>query len=126
MASNQFVPKRVPIAVAADDAGAADGCSSGELVALMVLGDSMQPEFTEGEVIVIEPEGLARDGSYVLAMQAEELIFRQLRRQASGWLLHPLNPAYPDLAIADLTPVRGVIIQKSQPGRRRSLKRYVD
>ncbi len=26
-------------------------------VALMVLGDSMLPEFAEGEIIVIEPEG---------------------------------------------------------------------
>ena len=44
-----------------------DACSSAEPFALMVLGDSMEPEFVEGEVILIEPEGLATDGSYVLA-----------------------------------------------------------
>ena len=46
----------------------------------MVLGDSMAPEFVEGDVIIIEPEGLAVDGSYVLAQADGEWIFRQLVR----------------------------------------------
>lgn len=104
----------------------AAGCSSGESFALMVLGDSMLPEFAEGEIIVIEPDGLAGDGSFVLARCGEDWIFRQLARDAGGrWRLRPLNPAYPDIAIADLSAVRGVVIQKSKPGRRRASKRYV-
>jgi DNA polymerase V len=102
-----------------------DACASGESFALMVLGDSMLPEFAEGEVIVIEPDGLATDGSFVLAWCRDEWIFRQLRRSGDGWRLHPLNPAYPDVDIPDLGAVRGVIIQKSRPGRRRASKRYV-
>lgn len=106
------------------DAGAA--CSSGESFALMVIGDSMLPEFAEGEVIVIEPDGLAGEGTFVLARCNDEWIFRQLARDAAGgWLLRALNPAWPDMPIADLSPVRGVIIQKSRPGRRRASKRYV-
>jgi DNA polymerase V len=104
----------------------AGACASGESFALMVLGDSMQPEFVEGEIIVVEPEGLATDGSYVLAWSDEEWIFRQLVRRAQGWSLHALNPAYPEIALADLAAVRGVIIQKSRPGRRRQSKRYVE
>ena len=46
---------------------AASACASGEPYALMVLGDSMLPEFEEGEIIVVEPEGVARDGSFVVA-----------------------------------------------------------
>ncbi len=103
---------------------AVDACSSGESFALMVLGDSMLPEFSEGEVIVIEPDGLAAHGSFVLAW-ADEWIFRQLVRDGEGWRLHALNPAYPDIPIPDLSAVRGVIIQKSRPGRRRASKRYV-
>ena len=36
-----------------------------------------------------------------------------------GWRLHPLNPAFPDAAIPDLSSIHGVIIQKALPGRRR-------
>lgn len=103
-----------------------DACSSAEPFALMVLGDSMAPEFVEGEVILIEPEGLATDGSFVLAQLAGEWIFRQLVRHDAGWRLQALNPAYPAADIPGLDAVKGVIIQKSQPGRRRATKRYVD
>lgn len=85
----------------------------------------MAPEFNEGEIIVIEPEGLARDGSYVLAWHADEWIFRQLRGGPGAWRLHALNPAYPDAALASLEAVRGVVIQKAVPGRRRASRRYV-
>lgn len=103
-----------------------EACSSAEPFALMVLGDSMEPEFLEGEVILIEPEGLATDGSFVLAQLAGEWIFRQLVKQGAGWRLQALNPAYPATDISDLEAVKGVIIQKSKPGRRKASKRYVD
>jgi SOS-response transcriptional repressor LexA len=103
-----------------------DACSSAEPFALMVLGDSMEPEFVEGEVILIEPEGLATDGSFVLAQLAGEWIFRQLVRHGTGWRLQALNPAYPAADIGGLDAVKGVIIQKSRPGTRRATKRYVE
>lgn len=100
-------------------------CAGGEAFALMVQGQSMAPEFLEGEIIIIEPEGLARDGSYVLAWHQAQWTFRQLLRTETGWLLHALNPAFADDPIADLSPVCGVIIQKALPGRRRASKHYV-
>ena len=109
---------------AAFDAALPD-CAGGESFALMVQGHSMAPEFLEGEIIIIEPEGLARDGSYVLAMHQQEWTFRQLLRSADGWLLHPLNPAFADAPIPDLASIHGVIIQKALPGRRRATKHYV-
>lgn len=113
----------IPITAAAESESSA--CGEAEAFALMVLGDSMAPEFLEGEVIIIEPEGLAADGSYVLAQLNGEWIFRQLARVGEAWELRPLNPAYPASVISDLSSVRGVIIQKSKPGRRRESKRYV-
>ena len=101
------------------------GCDSAEAFALRVIGQSMVPEFNEGEIIVIEPEGLAKDGSYVLALHDGEFIFRQLRADGPAWRLHALNPAWPDLPLASLADVRGVVIQKALPGRRRASKRYV-
>jgi len=103
-----------------------DGCGGGEPFALMVLGDSMAPEFDDGDIVVIEPDGLATDGSFVLARCGGDWVFRQLRRRADGWTLRALNPRYPPTDIADLAAVRGVVIQKSRPGRRRAAKRYVD
>lgn len=110
---------------AAGEVASAGACSGSEAFALRVLGTSMEPEFNEGEIIVIEPEGLLRDGSYVLAQHDGEWIFRQLCQGAGGWRLHALNPAFADLPLADLSAVRGVIIQKALPGRRRASKRYV-
>jgi len=114
--------RTIPIVPAAQD----DGCEGAEPFALVVLGDSMAPEFVEGEVIVIEPEGLARDGCYVVARVDGDWILRQLEAAGDGWALRPLNPAYPSLPLADLSSVRGVVIQKTRPGRRRAAKRYVE
>lgn len=100
-------------------------CSSAEPYALMVLGDSMLPEFEEGEIIVIEPEGLARDGSYVVAWHKDEYIFRQLVRHNERWYLKPLNDIYPIDEVPGLEVVKGVVIQKKKPGDRSSAKFYV-
>ncbi len=111
----------------ARDADVGDSlCGSGEAFALMVLGESMAPEFVEGDIVIIEPEGLARDGSYVLAEVGGELVFRCLHQQGSGWRLLALQPGHPEYELADLACVRGVIIQKSRPGRRRETRRYVE
>lgn len=114
--------RTIPIAPAAE--GEHGACSGAESFALMVLGDSMAPEFAEGDVIVIEPEGLATDGSFVLAQHGGEWIFRQLVAAGDAWRLRPLNPAYPTLDLPDLAAVRGVVIQRTTPGRRKSTTRY--
>jgi SOS-response transcriptional repressor LexA len=121
-------PFPIPVVPAGENAvdAALDHCSGAEPFALMVLGDSMEPEFSEGDIIVVEPEGLARDGSYVMAWLDGEWIFRQLVGRDGDWKLRPLNPKYPTAPIADLSVIKGVIIQKSKPGRRKAAKRYVD
>lgn len=106
----------------------AAACSGSESFALRVLGDDMAPEFVEGEIIIIEPDGALKDGSFVLANLADEWIFRQLRRNDVGWSLRALNPErtdLPELPLPDLSPVRGVVIQKAVPGRRKLSKFYI-
>ena len=115
--------RRIIPVVPDTDAG---DCAGAESFALLVLGDSMAPEFVEGEVIVVEPDGLARDGSFVVAQVDGEWTLRQLVADAGGWKLKALNAAYPESALHDLAAVRGVVIQKSRPGRRRAGKRYVE
>jgi SOS-response transcriptional repressor LexA len=116
--------KRASIPILARGDAAVTTCGGAEPFALMVLGDSMAPEFCEGEVIVIEPEGLASDGAYVLACVQGEWIFRRLVARAEGWRLAALDARYPPIDIADLAPVRGVVIQKSRPGRRGCVRFY--
>jgi SOS-response transcriptional repressor LexA len=115
-------PKVVPI-VPADAQG---DCAGAEPFALMVLGGSMEPEFSDGDVIVVEPEGLATDGSFVVAQLDDGWTLRQLRRDDDGWTLRALDATHPPQPIADLAPIRGVVIQKSRPGRRSQRKRYVE
>lgn len=116
--------KLIPIASAASEEPG--DCSAAEPFVLMVLGDSMAPEFSEGEIVVVEPEGHATDGSFVVAQLADGWTLRQLARTTAGWELRALDPAWPAVAIPDLVPVRGVVIQKSLPGRRRAARRYVE
>jgi DNA polymerase V len=124
-------PPTPPSAIYADAAAPSAAalvpdCGGGESFALMVMGYSMAPEFNEGEIIIIEPEGVAKEGSFVLAWQADEWTFRQLLRTATAWVLHPLNPVFPDVILKDgLACVKGVIIQKALPGRRRATKHYI-
>lgn len=126
MSPGQAAHEDSPAHAQADVNAMEPGCSGGETFALQVLGTSMEPEFMEGDIVLIEPDGLLRDGSYVLAVHQDEWIFRQLLRTASGWRLHALNAAFGGIALDDLAAVRGVIIQKAVPGRRRASKRYID
>ncbi|MBL8488402.1 MAG: S24 family peptidase [Rhodocyclaceae bacterium] len=120
-----MIARRIVPILPETDAALTD-CAAAEPFALMVLGDSMEPEFLEGEIILVEPEGLATDGSYVLAQPDGEWIFRQLRGGPAAWRLVALNPTYPEIPLAGLDAVKGVIIQKSKPGRRKATKRYVE
>jgi SOS-response transcriptional repressor LexA len=99
-----------------------DSCG-GEPFVLRVVGDSMMPEFSDGNVILIEPDGVVQNGSFVLALHNGEYIFRQLQIEDGKYYLKPLNAEYPTLEIADMTAVHGVITQGG--GIRRSQrKRY--
>jgi SOS-response transcriptional repressor LexA len=88
-------------------------CSESEPYALRVLGDSMLPEFKEGVIIIIDPAGAIRDGSYVIANHDDELIFRQLRIQDNKYYLQPLNDLYDTVEISSLDAVTGVITQQA-------------
>jgi SOS-response transcriptional repressor LexA len=121
-------PINIPVVAATtqESAMADSNCSGNEIVALMVLGDSMTPEFIEGEILVIEMGAPVMEGSFVIAEVAkEDFIFRLLKRDDQGWQLHALNPAYPDIAIAGLDTIKGVVTHKKKPGSRKSVKYYV-
>jgi phage repressor protein C with HTH and peptisase S24 domain len=69
-------------------------CSESEPFALQVQGDSMEPEFKDGCVIIIEPGGFIENECYVVAQNSDGLIFRQLFIEGELYILRPLNPEY--------------------------------
>lgn len=109
--------------------GADSGCSGGEAFALRVLGEDMLPEFREGDIIIVEPDGALKDGCFVLACPGGDWMLRQLARRGDGWVLRVLNPAActvaPEIPLADLAVVHGLVIQKAVPGRRRLTRSYL-
>jgi SOS-response transcriptional repressor LexA len=69
--------------------------------AMRVGGDSMEPKFSAGDVVVIAPTISPRPGDFVVATdESGEATFKQYRdagRNAEGsavFELHPLNPLY--------------------------------
>jgi len=100
----------------------ASSCSKAEPFALQVLGDSMLPEFKDGVVIVVDPEGVVRDGCYVVALHNEEYSMRQYRHHEGKHYLVPLNDLYQTEEIPGIEVIKGVVIQ--QAGRRRKDRRF--
>lgn len=76
--------------------------ASGEHVfALRVRGDSMEPEFREGDIVIVNPHVEAKPGDYVIVKNdAFEVTFKQLKRYGDTLVLHPLNPKYPDIELS--------------------------
>lgn len=99
-------------------------CSGNEPYALRVLGDSMEPEFKEGEVIIIEPQVTAEEGDYVIAVHDNEILFRELSLINDHWYLRPLNNQYPTVEISPAGSIKGRIISKSS-GKGRQTKSYL-
>lgn len=64
--------------------------------ALRVSGDSMEPEFQQGMILIIEPELSPEPGDYVVARNGDnETTFKQLVKDGPDWYLRPVNPRYP-------------------------------
>ncbi|WP_417070790.1 LexA family protein [Niveibacterium terrae] len=68
--------------------------------ALRVAGDSMEPDFPAGTVLIVEPDLEAHPGDYVIAKNGDqEATFKQLVKDGADWYLKPLNPRYPIKAL---------------------------
>jgi hypothetical protein len=89
------------------DSGMQEGSCGAEPFALRVIGDSMAPEFKDGCIIIIDPEGVISDGCYVLARHEDGYIFRQLIYAGGTYLLKALQKGE-SIVIPDLTPVAGL------------------
>lgn len=83
--------------------------------ALRVVGDSMEPEFKEGDVIIVNPGVEAAPGDFVVVKSNEEATFKQLKKFGPRWVLHPLNPKYADLEVKrDGFKIIGKVVKKEK------------
>ena len=79
------------------------------LFAVKVVNDSMEPEFREGDVLIVNPNLEAKSGDYVIAklLADNEATFKKLIIHAGPGpgkrllILRPLNPRYEDMVIPD-------------------------
>jgi SOS-response transcriptional repressor LexA len=81
--------------------------------ALRVQGDSMEPVFPSGSIIIVDPALEPRQGSYVVVRldAAEQATFKQLVIDGGTHYLKPLNPRYPLLQIRESATLCGVVRQ---------------
>lgn len=98
------------------------GCSAKAPFALQVLGDSMEPEFRDGAVIIVDPNVPAFDGAYVVCDHDGETTMRQFVIRDGRHFLVALADQYPDLEINGSFTLRGVVTQQAR-NRRAGLKR---
>nr|DAE23276.1 MAG TPA: Repressor protein CI [Myoviridae sp. ctTK08] len=79
---------------------------------LRVQGDSMMPEFAQGDIIVVAPHAQPENGSYVVVVQDDKATFKKLVYDGAKPYFKPLNPQYPMLESNENTRIAGVVKQK--------------
>lgn len=81
--------------------------------ALLVDGDSMEPKFPHGCVIIVDPAKQAENGAYIVVRETESAAatFKQLYIDGSRKYLKPLNPRYPLMEFKEETVICGVVVK---------------
>lgn len=96
--------------------------------ALKIQGDSMLPEFAEGDVVIIDPRATVKPGDFVVAkLDREECAtFKKYRDRGVDrdgvqvFDLVPLNHDYPTLTVSAANPGRIIGVMVEHRRRRRS------
>lgn len=87
------------------------------IFALRVKGDSMEPEFVEGDIIILNPCVKANPGDYVIVKNDDgEATLKQLKQYGKIQVLHPLNPKYPDIELSEKHQyiIAGKVVEKKK------------
>lgn len=84
--------------------------------ALRVIGPSMLPKFSEGEIIIVDPDESPDPGRYVVAKKTGEnaVTFKQLGQESGQMFLRALNPDWPEqiIRLTEEWHICGVVICK--------------
>lgn len=89
---------------------------SDQSYALRVQGESMLPRFTEGEIIIVDPNVSPDSGKFVIARRNsdQKTTFKQLMKDDGDFYLKALNPEWSDryIRMTEEWHVCGVVICK--------------
>jgi SOS-response transcriptional repressor LexA len=83
--------------------------------ALRVKDNSMQPLFSEGEIIFVNPDLKYKPGHYVVVEcqggRSGAAMLRQLKQLGTHYILHPLNRKYDDLPLTKGAQIYGKVVR---------------
>ena len=81
--------------------------------ALRINGDSMEPVFPNGGIIIVDPDVQPNPGSYVVVRleDSQQATFKQLVLDGGEQYLKPLNPRYPIMPVREHASFCGVVRQ---------------
>ena len=96
--------------------------TNSEPYALQNLGNSMEPEFEDSCIIIIDPGMQAHHKAYVLIRYEDELYFRQYFEENGKKIIKALNPIFPSIELVKEFKVLGCIVQQKQ--RKQKAKHY--
>ena len=89
-----------------------------EYFALAIKGDSMMPEYRDGDVLILRKQDSCETGDDCAVMvNGDDATFKRVRRSEKGIALQPLNPAYDPMFFSNeeimSLPVRiiGVVVE---------------
>lgn len=94
-----------------------NSCAENEPFALRVLGNSMEPEFQEGHIIVVEPSQDLESGRFVVAQHEGEYLLRRLVMDGAWWRLEAINDSYPTITVSGPAAIWGRVIQRASRRR---------
>lgn len=82
--------------------------------ALQVPDDSMEPEFKEGEIIIVDPTVKAEHNCFVVARDGQDsrVSLKQLIAHGAKQYMKPLNSRYPLIEVLGELLVSGVVTAK--------------
>jgi SOS-response transcriptional repressor LexA len=83
-------------------------------IALKVSGESMEPDYQNGDIIYLDPDVAAVHGKDVVIRLGDQVAFKRLVVESERRYLKPLNPNWPDKFIEIPADARilGVVVGK--------------
>lgn len=112
---NQMVKSNEPPRVIHAEAMLETDVPEKRTFAMQVRDNSMQPLFSEGEIIFVNPDLPSEPGQYVLVEseggRPERVLLRQLKEIGGQAILHPLNRRYEDLPVTHPRRILGRVVR---------------
>ncbi|CAC9434465.1 S24 family peptidase [bacterium endosymbiont of Bathymodiolus sp. 5 South] len=88
--------------------------TNSEPFALQNLGNTMEPEFSENCILIIDPGMQIHNRAYAVVRYANELYFRQYIERGNGKFLVPLSTQHDEIELKDDFETIGCVVQQKQ------------